>query len=330
MEELIAIDTSTEPRPAGSGPVSPLDPQELVRHAPDGHCVLLRENGETSARGSLWWRRGPSLPGEELGMIGHYAARDGFAARKLLRLACDELRARGCTLAVGPMDGSTWRHYRLLTERGSEPVFFLEPDNPNDWPGHFLESGFEPLAVYFSAMTADLRPCDPRVPEIKKRLESQGVHIRPLDTERLDDEFRRIHTVSLASFRNNFLYGSISEPEFREQYSRILPFLRPELVLIAEQGEKALGFIFALPDLLQARRGQAINTVIIKTLAVLPERAHAGLGSLLLARCQEVARDLGYGRAIHALMHETNYSRNLSRRYANTMRRYTLFARRLR
>jgi len=38
---------------------------------------------------------------------------------------------------------------------------------------------------------------------------------------------------------------------------------------------------------------------------------------------------MGFTRAIHALMHETNKSRNLSARYARTIRRYTLFSKRL-
>jgi hypothetical protein len=61
----------------------------------------------------------------------------------------------------------------------------------------------------------------------------------------------------------------------------------------------------------------------------LPDRSHAGLGGLLVARAHEVARSLGYTRAVHALMHETNASRNISRHYAHAMRRYALFARRL-
>jgi hypothetical protein len=36
---------------------------------------------------------------------------------------------------------------------------------------------------------------------------------------------------------------------------------------------------------------------------------------------------MGFRRAIHALMHETNVSRRLSDRYARTMRRYALFSR---
>jgi GNAT superfamily N-acetyltransferase len=106
--------------------------------------------------------------------------------------------------------------------------------------------------------------------------------------------------------------------------------VRPELVLLAERCGRAIGFLFAVPDMCQGRRGEAIDTVIIKTVAVLPDRSHAGLGGLLVARGHEIARSLGYTRAIHALMHETNTSRNISRHYARTMRRYALFGRTLR
>jgi hypothetical protein len=90
-----------------------------------------------------------------------------------------------------------------------------------------------------------------------------------------------------------------------------------------------VGFIFALPDALQSTRGEAIDTVIIKTVAVLPERAYAGLGAFLVDMCQEISRSLGYRKAIHALMYDANNSRNISNRYARVIRRYTLFARKL-
>lgn len=72
-----------------------------------------------------------------------------------------------------------------------------------------------------------------------------------------------------------------------------------------------------------------MDTVIIKTVAVLPGRAYAGLGNVLVARVQAIAYALGYRRAIHALMHDSNNSRNLSDRYARSIRRYTLYARKL-
>jgi len=156
------------------------------------------------------------------------------------------------------------------------------------------------------------------------------VQIRPIDAARMEEELRRIYALSLVSFRHNFLYTPIAEAEFLTQYRQILPFLRPELALLAERGGERVGFLFALPDLLQTRRGQPCDTVILKTVAVLPGRDTAGLGNLLGARCHAVAHALSYRRAIHALMHDSNNSRNVSGHYAQPMRRYTLFAKPLR
>lgn len=330
MERLLSASTPAELEPWQS-PADPLhlDPAALGRDAPNTHWMLVGERGALRARCSLWWTRTPSLLGHRVGLIGHYAARDAAAAGLLLERACRELAARGCSVAVGPMDGSTWRRYRLLTERGSEPTFFLEPDNPDDWPDHFLTLGFQPIAHYISAVNCDLSRAEPRVGHIAERLSAQGVRIRALDPWRAEDDLRRIYSVSAVSFRNNVLYTPIAEPDFLAQYRALVPALRPELVLIAETADQPVGFIFAVPDLKQAERGHPIDTVIVKTLAVLPERTHAGLGSLLLAVCQRAAHQLGYTRTIHALMHEQNTSRNLSRRYAQPMRRYALFGKAL-
>jgi GNAT superfamily N-acetyltransferase len=325
MQRLLVATNPTEleSRPSPTDPFS-VDPAVLARDAPDAHWMLPDEGGALRARCSLWWKGTPSLLGHRVGLIGHYAARDANAGSLLLERACRELAGRGCSVAVGPMDGSTWKRYRFVTERGSEPAFFLEPDNPDDWPAHFLGLGFRPIAQYVSAVNCDLSREDPRVNQIIDRLTALGVRIRPLDPRRGEDDLRRIYAVAAVSFRNNFLCTPIAEVEFLAQYRAILPAVRPELVLIAEHEDQPVGFVFAVPDHNQAERGHPIDTVIVKTVAVLPERTRAGLGGWLLAVCQRTARALGYTRAIHALMHEQNASRNLSRHYARPMRRYTL------
>ena len=92
---------------------------------------------------------------------------------------------------------------------------------------------------------------------------------------------------------------------------------------------RACGFAFGVPDVLQMRRGGPADTVVVKTVAVRPACGVQGLGSVLVSRVHDAARRLGYRRAIHALMHESNVSRNISRRYAATMRKYALFGKRL-
>jgi L-amino acid N-acyltransferase YncA len=151
------------------------------------------------------------------------------------------------------------------------------------------------------------------------------VRWRPLDLDHFEDELRRIYRLSVQSFARNFLYTPISEAEFLAQYMAVAPCVQPELTLMAEQGGELLGYLFGIPDLNQARRGEGIDTFVVKTVAVLPGRRSAGLGSVLVAESHRIAYERGYRRAIHALMHESNKSRNISARYAQTMRRYTLF-----
>src|SRR5690349_5319472 len=133
-----------------------LTPALLEQSRPDAHWMILgtcNSDGESiQARCSLWWSNTPSLTGQQIGLIGHYAARDAEASTQLLQLACEELARHGCTLAVGPMDGNTHGRYRLVSDPRpdpsieSEPPFFLEPENPADWPLHFSNSGFAVLA----------------------------------------------------------------------------------------------------------------------------------------------------------------------------------------
>jgi len=327
--DLASLDSSGEV----AGNVTPLPPENLLHEAPDAHWLLLREETSLAARCSLWWKKTPPYPGHTLGLIGHYAASNENYGRQILRHACQQLAARGCTMAVGPMDGNTWRRYRFITERGTEPAFFLEPDNPDDWSLHFTAEGFVALATYTSALDSDLSSesssTHARLCAIAEHISRMGITIRQASADHMDAELHRILAVSLRSFQGNFLYAPIGEPEFLAQYQKLLPFVRHEFVLLAECDSIPVGFLFGVPDALRIKHGERNDTIIIKTVAVAPECASAGLGTLLVGRIREIARGLGYTRCIHALMHESNRSRRIGAKTTSTMRRYTLFARQL-
>jgi predicted N-acetyltransferase YhbS len=309
--------------------ISRVDDDTRTTHGVD-HTLELVVDGTLQATCSCWWTATPTLDGERVGVIGHYAAVNASAGVSLLEDACALLAGHGMTRAVGPMDGSTWRRYRFVVERGSEPAFFLEPDNPDDWPSHWTGAGFRPLATYTSAVNESPGTIDPRTDEAVDRLAALGVRIRTLDVSALEDELHRIFTLSLQAFADNFLYTPIGEHEFLAQYRAVMPFVRPELVLLAEKEGDMVGYMFALPDVLQAKRGLETDTVILKTLAVHPSVRGVRLGAVLLDRAQRAAHQLGFHRAIHALIHETNFSGRISERYARTFRRYALFSRQTR
>lgn len=302
-----------------------LDAATVRRHAPDA-SLLDEEAGIAVGRASLWWRAAPALRGERVGLIGHYAAADADAASRLLDAACRHLASVGCTIAIGPMDGSTWRRYRLLTERGSEPTFFLELDNPDDWPGHFERSGFEPMAQYYSALCDDLAA----IPSADaSALRADGFTLRPIDLARIGAELSDLWALAADAFAGNFLYTTISQDEFCAMYKALLPVLRPELILLAERAGRAVGFGFSVPDVLQARRGKPIDTFVFKTLAVASDMGQRGIGKWIFDETLRAARALGLRRAIFALIHECNPSGRLAHPHGRDFRRYTLYARRL-
>ena len=297
-------------------------------HAPDVTLMLIGD-GSLMARCSCWWNGAPTHEGGRIGVIGHYAAADPRSASALLTHACDVLAAHTCTLAAGPVDGTTWRRYRFIVERGTEPPFFLEPDNPDDWPGHWTAAGFDTLATYTSALNDDLAQTDPRTDARRERLAEAGIAIRTFDMSQAGMELRRMFALSLAAFSRNFLYTPISEAEFLSQHTPLLPYVRSELVLLAEQANRLVGLMLAVPDALEVRRGSGSATIIMKTIAVDPSVRGLGLGGTLFDLVQRSAHQLGFRRAIHALIHETNVSGRISARYARTIRRYALFSRKL-
>ena len=282
-----------------------------------------------SAHAALWWTQVPPMEGERPGVIGQFSSDSESDTTTLLSQALEKLRAQGCTIAIGPMDGNTWRRYRFVTESADEPPFLMEPTNPPSWPQWWRNAGFETLAEYFSTATDDLLARDPRVDKVAARMTADGITLRPLDPAKFEDDLAKIFEVSLISFTENYLYTPLPREAFFAQYLAIKDRVRPKLVLLAEQDGKPVGYVFAVPDYAQAQRAEPVTTVIVKTLAVLPGRRHAGLGAWLLAEAHSASQKLGFTRAIHALMHETNKSRNLSAHYAKTIRRYALFSKRL-
>jgi len=268
----------------------------------------------------LWWQDTPVLDGARIGAIGDFSADDGEATAGLLDEACDFLRERGCRMAVGPMNGSTWQAHRFVVESDGRAAFLLEPLNPPEHPGWWERAGFSVLSRY-SSSAMRLDGTDAISPAVRKRLDRSGVTVRKLDMARYDEELRTIHALSLKCFAGNFLYTPLAEEAFLDAYRKVRERVDADLVRIAERDGVACGFAFGLPD---------ARAVIVKTLAVDPEARCAGLGSLLVDELHRAGRAMGFHEAIHALQHETNTSLKITgRHHGEVFRRYALFSKTL-
>lgn len=292
----------------------------IDRAQPDEHLLARNKSGKITASCSLWWSSTPFLKEQRTGFIGHFRSQSRDSGQGLLFLATKYLKSQGANIAIGPVDGNTWNSYRFVTrDYMNEPSFFLEPSNDPLYPEYFMESGFEILARYYSAISNDLAIDDERTNLIARKMKQLGVVTRTLDLAMLDKELSRLYQLSINSFKRNFLYTSIDEREFVEKYGALRAILRPELIRIAEHNGETVGFIFAYPDRPHSAR------IVLKTLARDLRPCYGGLGHLLMAEVQNNASELGYKQVIHALFHEDNHSAILSSKYAKIMRQYSLF-----
>jgi GNAT superfamily N-acetyltransferase len=294
----------------------------------DAEIKLVTGTHSVVARATLWWRDTPVMDGRKIGTIGDFTADDEETAIILLEHAVDILKKEGCEVAVGPMNGNTWRPHRFVIESSERGPFLLEPRNPAEYPVWWQQSGFSILSRYSSSLmplagTATISPA------LQERLERSGVRVRALDPQRYDDELRLIFAISLKSFSNNFLYTPLDEADFMNAYRKVRERVDPELVRIAERDGTACGFVFGISDIEALTRGEK-PALIVKTLAVDPSARCAGLGSLLVDELHRIGREKGYVEAIHALQHETNTSLKITdRHHGEVLRRYALFSKQL-
>ena len=260
------------------------------------------------------------------GVVGWYEAVDGEAGAALLRRACEEMAGQGMARVLGPMNGSTWKRYRLaLPPESGEPApppFLTEPVNPPDYPSHFLAAGFRVAADYESRLAH--RPADGSLDDAG---DADGdVTVHPLDPARFEDALREIFDLSLASFADNLFYTPIGFEEFAASYRKVRPLVDPGLVRLARGSDgRLLGFVFAFPDPFD-RAGGGHPRVVLKTLATAPEARGMGIGGRLTAEIHDAAFARGAPAVVHALMHVANTSTRISgRHHGELFRRYALY-----
>ena len=301
---------------------------EWDRLQPDA-LFAINFAGKLKAVCSVWKNSLPTQEGKQPAAIGNFQATDQEAGSAVLEAACTHLRAERVNLVVGPMNANTWNPYRLITRSNGRSPFLLEPANPEFYVATWKSSGFTTLAEYESTIMPPQTEPDSRLVKVKERLHSLGIRIRNIRLDDFETELRHLHRVSCISFRNNLLFTPISESDFKASYLPFRDKIRPELVWLAEKEKTCVGYIFCIPDYSQMTSSSAADTLIIKTLAILPDRQYAGLGLLLTQRCHSFAASAGYQHIIHALMARTSQIKHFGKGHSELLRTYTLYSKSL-
>lgn len=248
--------------------------------------------------------------------ISHYECiDDADASKMILKAVAEYCRKKGYEFLIGPLNGSTWNGHRFSTGPVNDH-YFSEPFHKSYYADQFLVSGFGTLAKYLTQIDKQL--VIPQRPDIL----NEDIVFRSIDMKNYAAEVRKIFSFCGTIFRNNFLYTPITEAAFLKKYMALQPLIDPEFVLIAEENGAMVGLLLAFHD----RYCQDERRLVLKTLGRKSGFNYAGVAHELLRRMVQIAVANDYQSILHAFMHQSNASKNVSNKFSGRpFRQYELF-----
>ena len=289
--------------------------------------IRIIEDFIDTASGTCFYSRTPEVDGKHIGAIGELKIDNKEVGLELLN-KCEEIfKEKGISKIVAPMNGNTWKQYRTLKESTEEPPFLMENVSPIEFNEIFEAAGYYETGTYTSTKGRISDFYNENVlDEIEKIIKDEGIVIRILDKTNGVEDLRKIYNVSVKSFARNPFYTPIEERDYLEQYTNYLDKVDEDFILLAEKDGKEVGFLFAIPNLIEIQSKGKIETLVLKTIAVLPEYESLGIGNVMTRMIARKAIDKGYKNWIFAFMYKDNTSQKLAQRNGtHIIRKYALY-----
>jgi len=289
--------------------------------------VVLFVNEKQVAKATCYLKNTPEVENKNVGTIGNFEAENEEYGIKLLE-KCEEIfKEKNIKMIIAPMNGNTWRKYRTLKQSSQEPPFLLENVNPLEHNVWLEKAGFKEIYTYTSTKGSlnDAYDAD-SLRMLKGKLEEENIVLRKFSKENYYNDLKKIYNISVVSFSKNPLYTPVSEEEFIKQYEPYINMVDEDFILIAEKEGQEVGFLFCIPNFNELKLTGKLSTLIVKTIAVLPEYQRLSLGSLMLNRVSKVAKTKNFENWIFAFMYTENSSQKMAKRNkTQVIREYALY-----
>lgn len=247
-----------------------------------------------------------------IGLVGYFATNSIDAGVRVLKMACKYLKKEGLTRVYGPIDGTIINNYRLNLD--PEYYFPGEPINPKMYLETFSKADFEEHNRYHTGETSVrnvkfmnlfMKPPLNKYPKAR---------IRSFDPNNFDNDF----TLMIDLFNQIFAQLSIyctkyTDEEFRHIFEDQRHLFTSEHAKFLLDGEKAIGAILSYPYK---------DSLIIKTVGVLPKYQGTGLSKMLISSIHDAAHEGGLKKIIYALVRQGNSIDKMKRPGVKITRNY--------
>ncbi|MBC6419769.1 MAG: hypothetical protein GDA44_13895 [Prochloron sp. SP5CPC1] len=189
---------------------------------------------------------------QQVGLFGYFECVQDFeVAQALLNTACDWLIERGMKVARGPIDLSTHNNCLFLVDGFHTPPAFMMPYNPPYYPQFIEQAGWEKakdaVAYDFPVHNHQLTAKFKKGYNIALK---SGITFRSirLKGKGFEEDCGIIYHLFTTAFVNNWSSTPRSEAEFVAEAKDLQQLIDPDILIIAEDKNKAIGFFMALPD----------------------------------------------------------------------------------
>lgn len=293
--------------------------------------IILLENDKEKGKAVCYFENTPKLNGKNIGTIGEFKCDNENVGINLLKKCEEILKEKNIEFIVTPMNGNTWNKYRVLKYTNENSEFLLENVNPIKDNNIFLKAGFREIATYTSTR-GDLKNAynANSLDILERKLIENNIIIRKFNKNNYINDLKKIYNISVKSFYRNPFYTEINEKVFLEQYEKYIEMADEDFILIAEKNGKEIGFIFCIPDFNELKLNKKLNTVIVKTVAVLEEYQEFAIGNVMLRMIANTAKNKGFREWIYAFMYKDNTSQKMaSRNKTEIIREYVLYGKEL-
>jgi len=250
---------------------------------------------------------------EKVVFFGMYESFDDLeTAQALLNRVAEWGLERGMDTLRGPMNLSMNDECAFLLEGFDSPPVIMMTYNPPFYLELMEKCGLvkakDLYAFYMSAEEDMLKKIQGIVNEIKKKT---NVTLRSVNMKKIDEEVEKIKYVYNNGWEKNWGFVPWTENEMDHMAKKLKTFADPDIVIIAEDKERPVGFAFALPnynEVLIKLNGRLTPLAILKFLiyrkkiesvraivfGIVKEYRQTGLSYLLYSEFEKNVKKKGY------------------------------------
>ena len=253
--------------------------------------LVFDEKNRTAARCIL-----TVYPDVPCAYIGFFECIDNSdAARCIFRATENKAKSLGCSSVVGPVDASFWIGYRLKTNAFDKLPYTGEPYNLPYYEKLFLENGFSVSGEYVSNRYGRIPRSFLNRKNVRRlqHFTENGYSICSLTKDTFEKSLHEIYRMITALYSDFQTFSLITEDEFCKLYASMKYAADYDMVKIAYQNGKAVGFFVTLPNYGNASCGKLTLSKLLHILKVRKapqdyillylgsEPEHLGLGKAL-------------------------------------------------